>query len=143
MTAVFGDSQAPNLVAGADRYNSIVLRLFERQMREPWQLHFRGACLLWRSVLLRRGEASRRRTRRAIKRYWIFPSLSISRRCDCPCQASSSCLHRIPMGEDSLKNFVGDSLVLSDIDSFNNIAQVSEYWWQFGFLRRLHDGPTG
>jgi carbohydrate-selective porin OprB len=29
---------------------------------------------------------------------------------------------------------VGDTQVLSDIDSFDNIMQVSEYWWESGWL---------
>jgi porin len=37
-------------------------------------------------------------------------------------------------GRGLTENFVGDTLVLSDIDSFDNIMQVSEYWWQFGLL---------
>ena len=32
------------------------------------------------------------------------------------------------------EDFVGDTLVLSNIDSFDNIMHVSEYWWQFGLL---------
>ena len=37
-------------------------------------------------------------------------------------------------GRGLTEDFVGDTLVLSDIDSFHNIMQVSEYWWEFGLL---------
>ena len=33
-------------------------------------------------------------------------------------------------GEGITEDFVGDKQVVSNIDSFENIAQVSEYWWQ-------------
>jgi hypothetical protein len=32
------------------------------------------------------------------------------------------------------EDFVGDTQVLSNIDSFDNIMRVSEYWWEFGLL---------
>ncbi len=31
-------------------------------------------------------------------------------------------------------DFVGDVQILSNIDSFRNITQVNEYWWEFQFL---------
>lgn len=34
-------------------------------------------------------------------------------------------------GRGLTEDFVGDVLVLSNIDSFNNIMRVSEYWWEF------------
>lgn len=34
-------------------------------------------------------------------------------------------------GQGISEEFVGDAQVLSNIDSFRNIAQVSEYWWEF------------
>ncbi len=34
-------------------------------------------------------------------------------------------------GRGLTQDFVGDTLVLSNIDSGNNIMQVSEYWWEF------------
>lgn len=37
-------------------------------------------------------------------------------------------------GRGLTRDFVGDTQVLSNIDSFENIMQVSEYWWQFGLL---------
>ncbi len=37
-------------------------------------------------------------------------------------------------GRGLTEDFVGDSQVLSNIDSFQNIAQVSEYWWEFELL---------
>jgi porin len=37
-------------------------------------------------------------------------------------------------GRGVTEDFVGDTLVISDIDSFDNIMQVSEYWWEFGLL---------
>ena len=37
-------------------------------------------------------------------------------------------------GRGITEDFVGDAQVLSNIDSFRNIAQVSEYWWEFGLL---------
>jgi porin len=40
-------------------------------------------------------------------------------------------------GRGLTTDFVGDSLVVSDIDSFRNIMQVSEYWWEVGAA----DGP--
>jgi porin len=38
--------------------------------------------------------------------------------------------HGLGLTED----FVGDTQVLSNIDSFNNIMQVGEYWWESGWL---------
>jgi porin len=37
-------------------------------------------------------------------------------------------------GRGLTEDFVGDSLVLSNIDSLHNRMQVSEYWWEFHFL---------
>jgi porin len=37
-------------------------------------------------------------------------------------------------GRGLTENFVGDTLVLSNIDSFDNIMRVSEYWWEFALL---------
>ena len=34
-------------------------------------------------------------------------------------------------GRGLSRDFVGDMLVLSNIDSFRNITRVSEYWWEF------------
>ena len=34
-------------------------------------------------------------------------------------------------GRGITEDFVGDTQVLSNIDSFDNIAQVGEYWWEF------------
>jgi hypothetical protein len=37
-------------------------------------------------------------------------------------------------GRGLTEEFVGDKMVLSNIDSFRNIMQVGEYWWEFGVL---------
>jgi porin len=37
-------------------------------------------------------------------------------------------------GRGLTEDFVGDTQVVSNIDSFNNIMQVSEYWWEFGLF---------
>ena len=37
-------------------------------------------------------------------------------------------------GQGLTEDFVGDTQVVSNIDSFNNIMQVSEYWWEFGLF---------
>jgi porin len=37
-------------------------------------------------------------------------------------------------GRGLSEDFVGDTQVLSNIDSFDNIMHVSEYWWEFGLL---------
>jgi len=37
-------------------------------------------------------------------------------------------------GRGLTEDFVGDKMVLSNIDSTRNIMQVSEYWWEFGLL---------
>lgn len=37
-------------------------------------------------------------------------------------------------GQGITEDFVGDAQVISNIDSFDNIAQVSEYWWEFDLL---------
>ena len=37
-------------------------------------------------------------------------------------------------GQGITTDFVGDSQVVSNIDSFRNIMQVSEYWWEFDLL---------
>lgn len=37
-------------------------------------------------------------------------------------------------GEGLTERFIGDALVHSDIDSFRNITQIGEYWWEFGVL---------
>lgn len=40
-------------------------------------------------------------------------------------------------GQGITEDFVGDKQVVSNIDSFENIAQVSEYWWQGEFFDDL------
>ncbi len=37
-------------------------------------------------------------------------------------------------GRGLTEDFVGDTQVVSNIDSFNNIMQVSEYWWELGLF---------
>jgi porin len=37
-------------------------------------------------------------------------------------------------GRGLTEDFVGDKMVLSNIDSAHNIMQVGEYWWEFGVL---------
>jgi carbohydrate-selective porin OprB len=37
-------------------------------------------------------------------------------------------------GRGLTEDFVGDFQVVSNIDSFDNIMQVSEYWWEIGLL---------
>lgn len=37
-------------------------------------------------------------------------------------------------GRGLTEEFVGDTQVVSNIDSFDNIMQVSEYWWEIGLL---------
>ena len=37
-------------------------------------------------------------------------------------------------GRGLTEDFVGDKMVLSNIDSTRDITQVSEYWWEFGLL---------
>jgi carbohydrate-selective porin OprB len=37
-------------------------------------------------------------------------------------------------GRGLTEDFIGDTQVISNIDSGDNIAQVSEYWWEFGLL---------
>jgi porin len=37
-------------------------------------------------------------------------------------------------GEGLSRNIVGDSLILSDIDSSHNVTQVGEYWWELPLL---------
>ena len=37
-------------------------------------------------------------------------------------------------GRGLTEDFVGDTQVLSNIDSFDNIMQVGEYWWESGWL---------
>ncbi|MBA4015565.1 MAG: hypothetical protein C0483_00035 [Pirellula sp.] len=37
-------------------------------------------------------------------------------------------------GQGLTEHFIGDSLVHSDIDSFRNITQVGEYWWELDAL---------
>jgi porin len=37
-------------------------------------------------------------------------------------------------GQGLTEDFIGDSLVLSNIDTFDNRLQVGEYWWEFHFL---------
>ncbi len=37
-------------------------------------------------------------------------------------------------GRGLTDDFVGDTLVVSNIDSFRNIMQVGEYWWELGIL---------
>ncbi|MEM9657281.1 MAG: carbohydrate porin [Planctomycetota bacterium] len=37
-------------------------------------------------------------------------------------------------GRGITEDFVGDSQVISNIDSFKNIARISEYWWEFDVL---------
>ena len=41
-------------------------------------------------------------------------------------------------GRGLTEDFVGDTQVVSNIDSFNNIMQISEYWWEYClFCERL------
>ncbi len=40
-------------------------------------------------------------------------------------------------GRGLTQDFVGDVLVLSNIDSFRNVMQVSEYWWEFSLFENL------
>lgn len=37
-------------------------------------------------------------------------------------------------GRGLTEDFIGDTQVISNIDSGDNIMQVSEYWWEFGLL---------
>ena len=37
-------------------------------------------------------------------------------------------------GRGLTEDFIGDTQVISNIDSADNITQVSEYWWEFGLL---------
>lgn len=37
-------------------------------------------------------------------------------------------------GRGLTEDFIGDSLVLSNIDTFDNRTQVAEYWWEFHLL---------
>ena len=37
-------------------------------------------------------------------------------------------------GRGLTEDFIGDTQVISNIDSFNNIMRVGEYWWEFGLL---------
>ena len=37
-------------------------------------------------------------------------------------------------GRGITEDFIGDTQVISNIDSFQNIAQVSEYWWELDLL---------
>jgi porin len=37
-------------------------------------------------------------------------------------------------GRGLTADFIRDTQVISNIDSFNNIMQVSEYWWEFGLF---------
>lgn len=37
-------------------------------------------------------------------------------------------------GRGLTEDFIGDTQVISNIDSFDNIMQVSEYWWEFNLL---------
>ena len=37
-------------------------------------------------------------------------------------------------GQGLTEDFVGDTQVISNIDSFDNIMQVSEYWWELGLF---------
>ena len=37
-------------------------------------------------------------------------------------------------GRGLTDNFVGDTQVISNIDSFRNITRISEYWWEFDML---------
>ena len=46
-------------------------------------------------------------------------------------------------GRGLTDNFVGDTQVLSNIDSFRNITRVSEYWWEFAYAERSRDRAAG
>ena len=37
-------------------------------------------------------------------------------------------------GRGLTEDFIGDTQVISNIDSFKNIMRVGEYWWEFGLL---------
>lgn len=52
----------------------------------------------------------------------------------CPIPGRLHLLGQTTHGEGLTENFVGDSLVVSDIDSFRNTTQIGEYWWELQFL---------
>lgn len=46
-------------------------------------------------------------------------------------------------GRGLTRGIIGDTLVLSNIDSESNIAQVSEYWWEFSLFNERLDVRLG
>jgi len=58
-------------------------------------------------------------------------------RTHCPIPGRIHLLGQTTHGEGLTENFVGDTLVLSDIDSFRNITHLGEFWWEFQPLEEI------
>jgi porin len=123
-----GETLLPNIYSGADP--SLVSQLFERRCG----IHscISGAPVYYGELFTnaRGGISTKDATR-----YQALLDLPITFDFDktrVPVPGKFFLLAQNTHGRGLTENFVGDSLVLSDIDSFDNIAQVSEYWWQFG-----------
>lgn len=55
-------------------------------------------------------------------------------RTHCPLPGRIHVLGQTTHGQGLTDRFVGDSLVLSDIDPSRNLTQLGGFWWEFGFL---------
>lgn len=55
-------------------------------------------------------------------------------RMDVPLPGQLYVLGQTTHGRGLTEEYVGDSLVLSDIDSFRNVTQLGEFWWEFECL---------
>jgi porin len=128
--ATQGDSLLPNIFSDADQ--SIVLRLFERRCRTHSCIS--GSPVYYGEVFTntRGGISTEDATR-----YQALLDLPIAfdfEKMRLPLPGNFFLLAQNTHGRGVTEDFVGDTQVISDIDSFDNIMQVSEYWWEFVLL---------
>jgi porin len=128
--AVFGDSEAPDLVTTADRATAAH---WISQLRDPGSSisvapEYYGECFTNTRGGISTKDATRYQALLDLPIAFDFEKMRL------PIPGKFFLLAQNTHGRGLTEDFVGDSLVLSDIDSFDNIAQVSEYWWQFGLF---------
>jgi porin len=125
--AVFGDSEAPDLVTAADR---TTVAHWIGQLREPGSSisvapEYYGECFTNTRGGISTKDATRYQALLDLPIAFDFEKMRLH------VPGKFFLLAQNTHGRGLTEDFVGDSLVLSDIDSLDNIAQVSEYWWQF------------
>jgi porin len=125
--AVFGDSKAPDLVAAADR--TVVAHWIDR-LRDPGSSisvapEYYGECFTNTRGGISTKDATRYLALIDIPIAFNFEKMRL------PVPGKFFLLAQNTHGRGLTEDFVGDTQVLSNIDSFDNIAQIGEYWWEF------------